>query len=99
MAADPVRPPGAGQAAGRAFLARIMARQDCDVAVSMDTVKAQYAAIAAYGAEKAETYARLEDLRQPLGSSADRRMITGLRDTLMSHGLVVGVLSPGSFGT
>jgi hypothetical protein len=53
------------QAAGRAFLARIMAREDRDEGVSMETVKAQAAALAAYGAEKDETYAHLKDLRQP----------------------------------
>jgi pimeloyl-ACP methyl ester carboxylesterase len=31
----------------------------------METVQAQTAAIGAYGAEKDETYARLNDLRQP----------------------------------
>ena len=53
------------QAAGRAYLARIMARQDRDAAVSMETVQAQSAAIAAYGAQKDETYAHLKALHQP----------------------------------
>ena len=53
------------QAAGRAYLARMMARKDRDAEVSMETVQAQATAIAAYGAEKDETYAHLKDLRQP----------------------------------
>ena len=53
------------QAAGRAYLARMMARKDRDVEVSMETVQAQAAAIAAYGTEKDETYAHLKDLHQP----------------------------------
>lgn len=53
------------QAAGRAYLARMMARKDRDAEVSMETVQAQATAIAAHGAEKDETYAHLKDLRQP----------------------------------
>jgi pimeloyl-ACP methyl ester carboxylesterase len=53
------------QAAGRAFLGRIMAREDRDAGVTMETVQAQAAAIGAYGAQKDETYAHLKDLRQP----------------------------------
>jgi pimeloyl-ACP methyl ester carboxylesterase len=59
-------PSEASQAAGRAFLARMMARKDRDAAVSMETVQAQGAAIAAYGAEKDETYAHLKRLHQPI---------------------------------
>jgi pimeloyl-ACP methyl ester carboxylesterase len=58
-------PSESSQAAGRAFLARIMARKDRDEGISMETVKAQAAAIAAYGAEKDETYTHLKGLRQP----------------------------------
>jgi pimeloyl-ACP methyl ester carboxylesterase len=58
-------PSETSQAAGRAFLARIMARKDRDDGVSMETVQAQTAAIAAYGADKDETYAHLKGLRQP----------------------------------
>jgi pimeloyl-ACP methyl ester carboxylesterase len=58
-------PSEASQAAGRAYLARMMARKDRDAAVSMETVQAQGAAIAAYGAEKDETYAHLQRLHQP----------------------------------
>lgn len=65
MAADPVLPSETSQAAGRAFLTRIMARTDRDAGVSMDTIQAQTAAIAAYGAAKDETYAHLKGLRQP----------------------------------
>jgi pimeloyl-ACP methyl ester carboxylesterase len=58
-------PSETSQAAGRAFLARIMARADRDAGVAMETVQAQTAAIAAYGADKDETYAHLKGLRQP----------------------------------
>jgi pimeloyl-ACP methyl ester carboxylesterase len=58
-------PSETSQTAGRAFLARMMARTDRDAAVSIETVKAQAAAIAAFGAEKDETYAHLKDLYQP----------------------------------
>jgi pimeloyl-ACP methyl ester carboxylesterase len=58
-------PSEASQAAGRAFLARIMARTDRDAGVTMDTIEAQTAAIASYGADKDETYAHLKGLRQP----------------------------------
>ena len=58
-------PSEASQAAGRAYLARMMARTDRDAAVSMETVQAQAAAIAAYGAEKDETYAHLKELHKP----------------------------------
>ena len=58
-------PSESSQAAGRAFLTRIMARKDRDDGVSTETVQAQTAAIAAYGAQKDETYAHLKGLRQP----------------------------------
>jgi pimeloyl-ACP methyl ester carboxylesterase len=58
-------PSETSQAAGRAFLARMMARRDRDEAVSMDSVKAQAAAIGAYGAQKDPTYAHLKGLHQP----------------------------------
>ena len=58
-------PSETSQAAGRAFLARITAREDRDAGVATETVQAQTAAIAAYGADKDETYAHLKGLRQP----------------------------------
>jgi pimeloyl-ACP methyl ester carboxylesterase len=58
-------PSETSQAAGRAYLVRIMAREDRDLAVSMETVRAQSAAIAAYGAQKDETYTHLKGLHQP----------------------------------
>jgi pimeloyl-ACP methyl ester carboxylesterase len=58
-------PSDTSQAAGRAFLARITARKDRDEGISIETVKAQSAALAAYGAEKDETYAHLKNLHQP----------------------------------
>jgi pimeloyl-ACP methyl ester carboxylesterase len=58
-------PTETSQAAGRAFLTRIVARVDRDAGVSAATVQAQTAAIAAYGADKDETYAHLKGLRQP----------------------------------
>ncbi|RDS80957.1 alpha/beta fold hydrolase [Dyella psychrodurans] len=58
-------PSEASQAAGRAYLARMMARKDRDAAVSTETVQAQATAIGAYGAEKDETYTHLKELYQP----------------------------------
>ena len=58
-------PSDASQAAGRAFLARMMARKDRDAEISPETIQAQVAAIGAYGAEKDDTYAHLKDLSQP----------------------------------
>jgi pimeloyl-ACP methyl ester carboxylesterase len=58
-------PSEASQAAGRAYLARIMARLDRDAPVSMDSVKAQAVANAAYGAQKDQAYASMTGLRQP----------------------------------
>jgi pimeloyl-ACP methyl ester carboxylesterase len=57
-------PSETSQAAGRAYVARIMTRPDRDEDVSMESVKAQSAAIANYGAQKDESYAYLKDLRQ-----------------------------------
>ena len=58
-------PSDASQAAGRAFLARMMARKDRDAEISTETIQAQAAAIGAYGAEKDDTYAHLKGLSQP----------------------------------
>ena len=58
-------PSDANQAAGRAFLARMMARKDRDAEISTETIQAQAAAIGAYGAEKDDTYAHLKGLSQP----------------------------------
>ena len=58
-------PSESSQAAGHAYLARMMARKDRDAEVSMETVQAQATAIAAYGAQKDETYTHLRDLHQP----------------------------------
>lgn len=54
------------QAAGRAFLDRITARPDRDAPVAPETVRAQSAAIAAYGARKDPGYTHLADLHQPV---------------------------------
>jgi len=70
-------PSEASQAAGRAYLARMMARQDRDAAVSMETVQAQAEAIAAYGAQKDETYAHLKGLHQPT------LVVNGNNDTII----------------
>jgi pimeloyl-ACP methyl ester carboxylesterase len=59
-------PSATSQAAGRVFLDRIMARPDRDAAVSAQSVQAQRAAIAAYGAQKDDTYAYLKDIKQPV---------------------------------
>ncbi|HEV3356357.1 MAG TPA: alpha/beta hydrolase [Pseudonocardiaceae bacterium] len=58
-------PTETSQAAGRAFLSRIMSRKDRDAGVATETVAAQTAAIAAYGADKDPTYAHLKGLVQP----------------------------------
>jgi pimeloyl-ACP methyl ester carboxylesterase len=54
------------QAAGRAFIERILARADRDTPVSDQSITAQRAAIAAYGAAKDPSYARLKGLRLPV---------------------------------
>src|ERR1700722_4097576 len=58
-------PSEASQGAGRAYLARMMARKDRDAPVSMETVQAQATAIGAYGAQKDDTYSHLKDSLQP----------------------------------
>jgi pimeloyl-ACP methyl ester carboxylesterase len=70
-------PSEASQAAGRAYLTRMMARKDRDAEVSMTTVQAQATAIGAYGAEKDETYAHLKELYQPT------LVVNGNNDTII----------------
>ncbi|MCW2865070.1 MAG: alpha/beta hydrolase fold protein [Actinoallomurus sp.] len=59
-------PSATSQAAGRAFLDRIMARPDRDADVSAQSVQAQGAAIAAYGTQNDDIYAYLKDIKQPV---------------------------------
>jgi pimeloyl-ACP methyl ester carboxylesterase len=59
-------PSPASQAAGRAFIERIVARTDRDIPVSDQSIAAQRAAIAAYGAAKDPSYAHLSGLRLPV---------------------------------
>jgi pimeloyl-ACP methyl ester carboxylesterase len=59
-------PTPASQAAGRAFIERIVARTDRDKPVSDQSVAAQRAALAAYGAAKDPSYAGLKGLRLPV---------------------------------
>jgi pimeloyl-ACP methyl ester carboxylesterase len=59
-------PSPASQAAGRAFIERIVARTDRDKPVSDQSVAAQRAALAAYGAAKDPSYAGLKGLRLPV---------------------------------
>ena len=59
-------PSPASQAAGRAFIERILARTDRDAPVSDQSVSAQRRAIAEYGAAKDPSYARLKGLRLPV---------------------------------
>jgi pimeloyl-ACP methyl ester carboxylesterase len=59
-------PTPASQAAGRAYIERIVARADRDAAVSDQSIAAQRAALAAYGAAKDPSYARLKGLRLPV---------------------------------
>jgi pimeloyl-ACP methyl ester carboxylesterase len=53
------------QAAGRAYVERIVARKDRDAAVSEQSITAQLAAIAAYGGMKDPAYAHLKGLMMP----------------------------------
>jgi pimeloyl-ACP methyl ester carboxylesterase len=59
-------PTQASQAAGRAFIKRILARADRDEPVSGQSIAAQRAALTAYGAAKDPSYARLKGLRLPV---------------------------------
>src|ERR1700729_4033738 len=59
-------PTETSQAAGRAYVERIVARADRDVPVSDQSVAAQGAALAAYGAAKDPSYAHLKGLRLPV---------------------------------
>jgi hypothetical protein len=63
VASDPVCPIKGQQAAGHAYLARMMASKGRGIEVSMETVRAKVTAIAVYGAEKDDTYAHLKGLR------------------------------------
>jgi pimeloyl-ACP methyl ester carboxylesterase len=58
-------PTETSQAAGRAYVERILARADRDAPVSDQSVAAQRAALAAYGAAKDPSYAHLKGLRLP----------------------------------
>ena len=59
-------PTETSQAAGRAFVERIVARADRDTPVSDQSIAAQRAALAAYGAAKDPSYAYLKGLRLPV---------------------------------
>jgi pimeloyl-ACP methyl ester carboxylesterase len=59
-------PTDTSQAAGRAYIERILARPDRDAPVSDQSITAQGAANAAYGAAKDPRYARLQGLRLPV---------------------------------
>jgi pimeloyl-ACP methyl ester carboxylesterase len=59
-------PTETSQAAGRAYVERIVARPDRDTAVSDQSIAAQGAALAAYGAAKDPRYAHLKGLRLPV---------------------------------
>jgi pimeloyl-ACP methyl ester carboxylesterase len=59
-------PTEASQAAGRAYVERIVARPDRDVPVSDQSIAAQGAALAAYGADKDPSYAHLKGLGLPV---------------------------------
>jgi pimeloyl-ACP methyl ester carboxylesterase len=58
-------PTDTSQAAGRAYVERILARADRDAPVSDQSIAAQRAALAAYGAAKDPSYAHLKGLRLP----------------------------------
>jgi pimeloyl-ACP methyl ester carboxylesterase len=59
-------PTETSQAAGRAYVERITARADRDMPFSDQSVSAQRAALAAYGAAKDPAYAHLKGLRLPV---------------------------------
>jgi pimeloyl-ACP methyl ester carboxylesterase len=59
-------PTQTSQAAGRAYVERIVARADRDAPVSDQSIAAQRAALVAYGAAKDPSYARLRGLRLPV---------------------------------
>jgi len=59
-------PTPASQAAGRAYIERIVARADRDAPVSDQSIAAQGAALAAYGAVKDPSYAHLKGLSLPV---------------------------------
>ena len=59
-------PTPSSQAAGRAFIERILTRADRDTPVSGQSIAAQSAALAAYGAAKDPSYAHLKGLRLPV---------------------------------
>jgi pimeloyl-ACP methyl ester carboxylesterase len=59
-------PTETSQAAGRAYVERIVARPDRDPPVSDQSIAAQRAALAAYGAVKDPRYAHLTGLRLPV---------------------------------
>jgi pimeloyl-ACP methyl ester carboxylesterase len=59
-------PTQTSQAAGRAYIQRIVARPDRDAPVSDQSITAQRAALAAYGAAKDPSYAHLKGLELPV---------------------------------
>jgi pimeloyl-ACP methyl ester carboxylesterase len=59
-------PTQTSQAAGRAYIQRIVARPDRDAPVSDQSIAAQRAALAAYGAAKDPSYAHLKGLELPV---------------------------------
>jgi pimeloyl-ACP methyl ester carboxylesterase len=59
-------PTEGSQAAGRAYIERILSRSDRDAPVSDQSIAAQRAALAAYGAAKDPSYAHLKGLRLPV---------------------------------
>jgi pimeloyl-ACP methyl ester carboxylesterase len=70
-------PTPSSQAAGRAFIERITARPDRDAPVSDQSVAAQRAALAAYGAAKDPSYAHLKGLELPV------LVVNGTRDIVI----------------
>jgi pimeloyl-ACP methyl ester carboxylesterase len=70
-------PTQTSQAAGRAYVERIVARADRDMPVSDQSIAAQRAALAAYGAAKDPGYAHLKGLRLPV------LVVNGTDDTVI----------------
>ncbi|MEV6994308.1 alpha/beta hydrolase [Streptomyces sp. NPDC093228] len=70
-------PSETSQAAGRAFLKRIMTRKDRDTPVKPEVAAAQSAALTAYAAQKDPGYAHLKNLEKPV------LVVNGNNDTIV----------------
>lgn len=84
------QPTETSQAAGRAFLGRLMARKlDRDPASTAETMKAQIAAISAWGATPNNGYAALRAIKQPVlvVNGSDDRMVPTINSFILEQHL------------